>query len=150
MRQFLATLLGATALSAVFIPGAFAATPVAPPAYNWTDFYLGVNAGYGAGRASTSVALNAAEASVITPYNPLPGTLHPNGFIGGGQIGYNHQFGSVVAGLETDLSYAGLRKTDSATGAFFIGGVLTTAIETSSTGSERCGHVSVFSRQAIF
>ena len=60
----------------------------------------------------------------------MPGTLHPRGFTGGGQLGFNYQFGSLVTGLEADLAYARLRQTDSATGEFFIGGTLTTTIET--------------------
>ena len=48
----------------------------------------------------------------------------------GGQIGYNYQSGYMVAGVESDLSYADLRKADSATGAWYIGGTLTTQIAT--------------------
>ena len=103
------------------------------PAWSWTGFYAGVNAGYGSGIADSSLATNAIEATFVGPLplapNPLPGTLHPNGFTGGGQVGYNYQFGSLVAGLETDLSYAGFDKTDSATGPFTIGGTLTTKIQ---------------------
>jgi outer membrane immunogenic protein len=101
------------------------------PGYNWSGFYVGVNAGYGVGTAFTSLTTNVVEGGFILPENnPLPPALHPAGFVGGGQIGYDRQFGNIVAGLETDLSYAGLRKTDSATGAVFIGGTLTTAVET--------------------
>jgi outer membrane immunogenic protein len=107
-----------------------AATPA--PAWSWSGFYAGVNAGYGSGTADTSVATNAIEANVIGPPFapiPLPGALHPNGFIGGGQIGYNYQLGNIVAGLETDLSYAGWTKTDAATAAPSIAGTLTTTIQ---------------------
>jgi len=137
VRQIIVTWFSATALSIACVSGALAADmpvkTVATPVYNWTGWYAGVNAGYGSGRAATSLATNDAEAAFVGPLpfapNPLPGTLHPNGFIGGGQIGYNYQFGNLVAGLETDLSYAGLRKTDAATGPFTIGGNLTTTIE---------------------
>ena len=90
---------------------------MADPGYNWSGFYVGVNAGYGVGSAPTSLTVNDAEANYFSPdLNPLPGTLHPRGFTGGGQLGFNYQFGSLVTGLEADLAYARLRQTDSATG----------------------------------
>jgi outer membrane immunogenic protein len=137
VRQIISVFLGATALSIIGVPAALAADmPVKAPLAvlpSWTGFYAGLNAGYGSGRSDTSVTTNAAEAVFVGPLpfapNPVPGTLRPSGLIGGGQIGYNHQFGNMVAGLETDLSFAGLRKTDAATGPFTIGGSLTTTIE---------------------
>jgi outer membrane immunogenic protein len=33
---------------------------------------------------------------------PIP-VSSSNGFIGGGQVGYNYQFGNFVAGIETDI-----------------------------------------------
>ena len=35
------------------------------------------------------------------------GTLHPKGFTGGGQIGYNWQIANVVLGAEADVEYLG-------------------------------------------
>lgn len=74
-------------------------SPVAPavraiPAFAWTGFYAGVHAGYGFGSYSGTAT---------------PGFASPRGFVGGGQVGYNHQIGQFVAGLETDLSYSGIR-----------------------------------------
>src|SRR5271169_389499 len=93
--------------------------PVAA-AYNWTGFYIGANAGYGFGRAPYSLNPNAVELNFVSGFNPTPSSAQPNGFIGGGEIGYNYQFGSMMAGLETDLSYSGLRNTASATGPSYI------------------------------
>ena len=74
-------------------------TPVepfmAPPAYNWTGFYLGGHGGYGWGTGDAE--------TVGTP------TQHPEGWLGGAQIGYNFQFPSnVVVGVEADVSFAGV------------------------------------------
>ena len=56
------------------------------PIFNWTGFYAGVHAGYGWGDSEN---------------------LSPNGWFGGGQVGYNWQFTpSWVFGLEADLSGA--------------------------------------------
>ncbi|MFT0862254.1 outer membrane protein [Ancylobacter sp. G4_0304] len=62
---------------------------VAEPVFSWTGFYLGGNAGYawgsGDGLADTLA-------------------IDPNGWLGGGQIGFNYQFGNnVVLGAEADF-----------------------------------------------
>ena len=71
----------------------YAKVPARPaPVLNWTGFYVGVNAGYGGGESSIDIAgLGGA----------LP--LKSNGFLGGGQIGYNWQAGQFLYGLEADI-----------------------------------------------
>lgn len=104
------TLVGALALG-LLSTSAFAAdlpsrkmAPAAPvtyaPAFAWTGFYVGANAGYGFGQISKA------------------GTLFndPAGFVGGGQIGYNYQMNNIVFGLEGDLQYADLRDKASPAG----------------------------------
>lgn len=69
--------------------------------YNWTGFYIGVNAGVGIGRDRTTHNLN--NDSLF---------ISPQGGFGGGQIGYNWQgdslLGPIVYGLEADIQGAGL------------------------------------------
>ncbi|KIZ34026.1 MULTISPECIES: outer membrane beta-barrel protein [Rhodopseudomonas] len=69
--------------------------------YDWTGFYIGVNAGVGIGRNRTSHSLNN-----DTLY------INPQGGFGGGQIGYNWQtnsmLGPIVYGVEADFQGAGL------------------------------------------
>src|SRR6267154_454836 len=75
--------------------------------YDWTGFYVGVNAGVGIGRDYTRLAIPAGlsfEASY----------LNPQGGLGGGQIGYNWQvqnsfFGALVFGVEADIQGTGMR-----------------------------------------
>jgi outer membrane immunogenic protein len=95
------------------------AAPVIAPVFNWTGFYAGVNAGYGAGNASS-------DNNPVDPASQLnfnsPGRFGPNdyssafrqsGWIAGGQAGYNWQFSNKwVAGLEADLQYADVRGSD--------------------------------------
>lgn len=121
------------AVAADLSPRIYAKAVPADPGYNWSGFYAGINAGYGIGSASSSLALNAVEQRYIRPGldNPLPPTLRPEGFVGGGQAGFNFQSGRIVAGLEADLDYSNLRKTDAATGAPYVGGILTTTVATS-------------------
>jgi outer membrane immunogenic protein len=88
-----------------------------PPMMSWTGFYVGVNAGYTWGESNSTYissipvfvnpalsAFGISEFNNITAGgNGLLGSEH-NGFIGGGQVGYNWQFASAwVAGLETDI-----------------------------------------------
>jgi outer membrane immunogenic protein len=76
--------------------------PPAPVYYNWTGFYLGVNIGGSWGRQC---------AELFDRGSPVAsGCIHPNDVIGGGQIGYNWQFGpwfgfgnGTVLGLEADF-----------------------------------------------
>ena len=58
--------------------------PVMAPLYNWTGFYVGLNAGYNWGSQDNSLVTT----SGVTL---LSNNDHLNGFIGGGQIGYNWQ-----------------------------------------------------------
>ncbi|WP_230531632.1 outer membrane protein [Microvirga roseola] len=103
----------AGAASAADLPARAAppAAPIiaAPPIFTWSGFYVGVNAGYGwADNNNRSVAV---------PAGTIPGfaggTINyadesGDGFVGGGQIGYNYQIGSFVVGLETDIQWADL------------------------------------------
>ena len=102
-------LLAATALTVVSAP-AFAAdlpartAPAAPvvyaPAFTWTGFYVGLNAGYG-WADGTDVFVTRPTGVVDSFTGGSNG-----GFTGGGQIGYNWQSGAFVFGLEADIQYA--------------------------------------------
>ena len=127
------SLLGSAAVAADLSPCTYTKAVPVDPGYNWSGFYVGINAGYGVGSAPASLDLNAVEQGRIQSGfdNPLPSTLRPEGFVGGGQAGFNLQSGNFVAGLEADLDYSNLRKTDAATGAPMGGGTLTTTVATS-------------------
>lgn len=74
--------------------------PVVPlvPVFSWTGFYIGAQAGYEWGSAE-----HAFEVAGV-PVVGLPrGDSDPQGFIGGGHVGYNWQTGKVVFGIEADF-----------------------------------------------
>src|SRR5947207_5104109 len=75
---------------AVYVP------PV--PHWTWTGFYVGGN--LGAGWSQGSLSENAGN--TFTPNSGV-------NFLGGGQVGYNYQFGGggVVVGAEADFDWAG-------------------------------------------
>ena len=120
-----AGLLGVAAAQSADIPAkAPVASPVAP--YSWTGFYIGANVGYGwsdadFGITPTGAWVTTAPASIpsIVATNK---TLRSNGVVAGGQVGYNHQIGRMVVGIENDFAYYNAQTT------FGGGPVLTTLI----------------------
>jgi outer membrane immunogenic protein len=80
--------------------------PPAPPL--WTGVYVGLNAGgtwtdEGAGYTTNWAVLGAPGVANALLSGPLPSS-NASGFIGGGQIGYNLQFGGTyVVGVEADI-----------------------------------------------
>lgn len=115
MKKFLlgvaaGALMTGSASAADLLPGP--APLVAVPVFTWSGLYVGANVGYiGSNRTNT----------VGTPAYGNPGlnggALYNNinaaaatgrgtdlsAILGGGGIGYNWQFGTIVAGIETDL-----------------------------------------------
>ena len=86
---------------------------VAVPVFTWSGFYAGVNAGYGFSGESnaTTTGYNDTAVGWISSGQTASGAkLDRNGFVGGGQIGYNYQMGNLVLGLETDIQGTDLTK----------------------------------------
>ena len=75
--------------------------------FSWTGFYVGANAGYVFEGGKSS--LTGSPALLGTGLAPVGSakTLG-DGFTIGGTLGYNYQFGNIVAGIEGDLSYTDL------------------------------------------
>jgi outer membrane immunogenic protein len=106
MRRIALALLASTVLAGTASAAdlaarrAAAAAAAAPVAYgiNWTGFYLGGHVGYGWGGNDWTDSA-------------LPGWGVSNdfdGFIGGGQLGFDYQIGNIVVGLQGELSGASL------------------------------------------
>lgn len=97
--------IGATLVALIVAP-ALAADMAAPvlkapaPVWNWTGFYVGLNAGGGFGRVNVDDEdcywCNSTHATSAFA-------------VAGGQLGYNLQFRSVVLGVEGDFDWAGFR-----------------------------------------
>jgi outer membrane immunogenic protein len=95
---------------------------------SWTGWYIGVHAG--GGQADISWADVSLTGEAVS--------FDASGFIGGGQIGYNAQFGRWVFGIEAAFSSAGLSETvDSAIG----GGItFTSSVDWIGTVTGRVGY----------
>lgn len=98
---------------------AWPAAPRLPPRADlWAGFYVGGHLGGVFGKA--------------IPQDSSPDAVTLDGFTGGGHAGYNFQFGSIVGGLEVDLSRSG------ADGTRLYGGSATAAgVSLDWTGSLR-------------
>jgi outer membrane immunogenic protein len=112
--------------------------PMMAPVYSWTGGYIGVNAGYAWGDSEASTSSVFSLAGFFDPVSvPLVNaagtqTIKPNGFTGGGQIGYNWQASSVtVFGLEADFEYFGLKGSVTSSGPYFPGSLSGFAINQS-------------------
>jgi outer membrane immunogenic protein len=116
----------ATALLALGSASAFAAdlpartytkASVAGPAYNWSGFYFGANAGYGFKDRTVNYSSNNDVGQVLifpfgtTDFLPQPPTaLNSRGAVGGAQIGYNWQFDTRwLVGLEADFDASAIQ-----------------------------------------
>jgi outer membrane immunogenic protein len=105
--------------------------PVAPVAYapaaiySWTGFYIGGQAGGAFGRSSWS-----------DPFNGGNDTFNSGaGFLGGGVVGANYQWNTLVLGVEGDFNWTGLRGS----GANSIGEIVSTNTNWTSTVTGRIG-----------
>jgi outer membrane immunogenic protein len=134
---FLAMITGAAA--ADLSPHVYTKAPAAETVYNWTGFYVGLNAGYAWGTADPSTTTE------LTPTNYWNGTavpqvntsgvgqVHPKGFVGGGQIGYNVQSGMFVSGIEADFDALNLRASHTSSSVFTCCGIPYTMTQRFST-----------------
>lgn len=119
MLRSIAATIGTLALGAAAIAAdlpSINSPPTALSAPTWTGFYVGLNAG-GTWGGNTQVAVNGLYAgsqnpSIGSEYTGVMSALGATrnvgagigGFIGGGQIGYNHQLTQrLVVGFETDI-----------------------------------------------
>jgi outer membrane immunogenic protein len=107
------TWAAAAADMAVKAPPPLPAATAPSPA--WTGFYAGLNLGYGFGDdPTTESTVSAAGFPIIgagTPLykSPADFNIHPEGIIGGGQIGYNFQVAPTwIGGIEADFQGTGM------------------------------------------
>ena len=116
MRKYLVPALSVLAMSAGSVMAAdlpsrepaFAPAPVSAPvqAYNWSGAYIGITSGVSRHSGNSTVA-SAGLAGV-----PVPASKARWGSALGLTLGYNYQYGSMVAGVEGDINYvtSGRRK----------------------------------------
>src|SRR4030088_15688 len=92
------------------------AAPIVASTFNWSGFYMGVDAGYVFGGSSSGVAID------IAGLLPLSYDENLKGRLAGGFVGYNYQMQQFVIGVEADWKAASLRGTSAPAFATGFGG----------------------------
>lgn len=114
------------------------------PAYNWSGFYVGVNAGYTFGDRNditTEGQTPVNVANVAAGFRPGNVRNDREGFIGGGQIGYNWQWTpNWVFGVETDIQYVDVNRTTNVIGTSGLSNVFRTDMDYLGTVRGRLGY----------
>jgi outer membrane immunogenic protein len=85
----------------------------APPvpavqAVSWTGLYVGGHAGYAWGRSDGDLTFDPGTGPIVV-FDPSHRQIDADGWLAGGQIGFNYQFNSLVVGLEADASWTNLK-----------------------------------------
>ncbi len=135
-------LVAGFAFGALMAPAMAADFPVkAPPlpVFSWTGLYIGANAGWGTLRdeALPYCTNPGGTAMGIGCPDVFGGRVRGNGFLGGGQAGYNWQIGRWVLGLETDFQGADINGSTVVTGPFNVVGAVPLSGPASYTASEK-------------
>lgn len=93
-------LISPAAAADIYTGGSLKEPPIIPVP-TWAGFYLGVNGG--GGWANDNHFNVDTFTTTGTDFRRISGTNDFSGGFGGGQLGYNWQFGSFVVGFETDI-----------------------------------------------
>jgi outer membrane immunogenic protein len=137
LLAFSALAIGTTAASAADM--AVKAPPPLPPPCIWCGFYVGGNAGWAWGGTSDDLVPGGTFLTTGT-VQALPLSIGSrSGFTGGGQIGYNWQFGAAVFGFEGDINFLDFKSKSVSVGipnATFFGSGAPPNVQTFTLGSE--------------
>jgi outer membrane immunogenic protein len=160
---FMRKALGLVSASLLFAGPALAAdlgvkvpvykAPPPPPVLGWGGWYAGVNAGWIQSGDGVSTA---SDPTSDATFGLVPGVTEGlaafstgavpltrrDGFIGGGQIGYNWQFGGFVTGFETDIQgLSGLQSSGSVSTAAVLLNIPVNSLQSAGTDTKFLGTV---------
>jgi outer membrane immunogenic protein len=117
--------LGATAASAADLAARpYSKAPALAPVYNWTGFYVGLNAGgaWNDSNATTTTVFSPAGYFAATSVTAIAlagnQNINRSGFTGGLTAGYNWQANNWLVGIESDFNYFGVKGSTSATALY--------------------------------
>jgi outer membrane immunogenic protein len=103
---------GALAADLPNVKGPPVFTPPPPPAFSWSGFYIGGQAGYQWGTSNPYLVTEPGDVFSAT----IP-SYDDQGVVGGGHVGFNWQVTQFVFGLEGDVEGTSYRGTDLIPGA---------------------------------
>ena len=97
----------------------YKAPPASIAAYNWSGFYGGIHAGYGWGDGKPSIGIidpsGVTQTAAAAGAFPLSYSFDRNGYVAGGQIGFNQQINQWLWGVEADISATGIKGSQTVT-----------------------------------
>jgi outer membrane immunogenic protein len=112
MRRISLAVMATTALTIAALGAGMQSASAAPATYNWSGFYMGLNAGGNWGTSSPSTSLTggsffgACPSAICSDFAAKNNqSINTSGFTGGIQGGYNWQSGNLLAGIELDFDY---------------------------------------------
>ncbi len=113
MAGFALAALSTTAFAADLGARTTKPTPyvVAPALYTFTGFYIGANAGYAFSNSNSARYIGNNVYTGLGANLPQSFSVSRDGFSIGAQAGYNQQFGQFVAGVEADIAYTDLKRS---------------------------------------
>lgn len=122
----LSAVVGISAAPAADLPArTYTKAPViVNSSYNWTGFYVGLNAGGAwswSDAATTTIFSSPGYFATTSPGAiAIAGAQRPNGsgFTGGLTAGYNWQASNIVFGIESDFNYLGLKGSSTGSGIY--------------------------------
>jgi len=137
MRRISLSLLAATAMGLIASQAASAAdlrmptkapvAPLPPPVQDWSGIYVGLEAGYGWGKqnfsnfdpffASSEIFFCGKECGPNAAIN----SVSQSGWLAGGFVGAQKQWGSWVLGIEADFDAADIKGSTTANASFLSG-----------------------------
>lgn len=105
----LAAVASAQFASAADLPRKAPDLAPAPVVMNWTGFYVGGNVGWARTKSDYTSVMDPGTGFFTAGSRNFigaagTGSASDNGFTGGGQVGYNYQWGAVVLGIEADIN----------------------------------------------
>jgi outer membrane immunogenic protein len=135
MRRISLGLLAATAMGVIASQGALAADlrpalkappPAPPPVQDWSGIYVGLEGGYGWGKENFNPAFDPFFFSTFFPDDIVDasiGSVSQSGWLFGGFVGAQKQWGSWVLGIEADFDAADIKGTTNRASSTCVGNV---------------------------
>jgi outer membrane immunogenic protein len=135
---FASALVASLCSTSLFSARAADLAPILYPSayFSWGGLYGGLNVGGGVGNTSFVATGPLPSESSTTLFTSA--SDETRGFVGGGQAGYNWQFGALVVGVEGDLEYSHQQN-----GVFVYGLQISNGIDFISTLRGRAGYAGI-------
>lgn len=114
MKRHLLAIMTASIMSTAVASAADMPVKYVPPApmFNWSGFYLGAHVGGTWGTTESEInSISVPGLFALAGFTLPVSSQSFNGFVGGGQIGWNWQSGIVVFGVEGELSATNAKGT---------------------------------------